>query len=144
MTVALPDVNVLVALALPEMVHHRRCVDWFVRHSKSGFATCATTEAGFVRLCMNPTVVPTSVSARDAFALLARWRELPGYQFISADQPLTLESMPADRLRGHRQVTDAVLLSLARQHGARLVTLDAGLTALCAEDHWRACVEVLS
>lgn len=31
---------------------------------------------------------------------------------------------------GHRQVTDAHLLALARRHGGRLVTFDAGLLAL--------------
>jgi predicted nucleic acid-binding protein len=31
---------------------------------------------------------------------------------------------------GHRQVTDAYLVSLARQHGGRLATFDQGLAAL--------------
>jgi uncharacterized protein len=34
---------------------------------------------------------------------------------------------------GHRQVTDAYLVALARHHGARLATLDRGLAALHGE-----------
>jgi predicted nucleic acid-binding protein len=35
-----------------------------------------------------------------------------------------------DGVIGHRQVTDAYLAQLARQHNARLATFDAGLAAL--------------
>lgn len=35
---------------------------------------------------------------------------------------------------GHRQVTDAYLVALARHHGGRLATLDRGLAALHGED----------
>ena len=35
---------------------------------------------------------------------------------------------------GYRQVTDAHLLTLARRHGVRLVTFDAGLHALAGAD----------
>ena len=36
----------------------------------------------------------------------------------------------AGRLIGHRQVTDAVLLHVARSQGMRLATLDGGLRTL--------------
>jgi uncharacterized protein len=34
---------------------------------------------------------------------------------------------------GHRQVTDAYLVALARHHGGRVATLDRGLAALHGE-----------
>jgi len=34
---------------------------------------------------------------------------------------------------GHRQITDAYLVALARHHGDRVVTLDKGLAALHGE-----------
>jgi uncharacterized protein len=37
-------------------------------------------------------------------------------------------------LNGHRQVTDAVLLTLARRHGLRLTTFDTGVQALAGGD----------
>ena len=33
-------------------------------------------------------------------------------------------------LRGHRQITDAWLLTLAMRHGARLLTFDSGIAQL--------------
>ena len=38
------------------------------------------------------------------------------------------------RLGGHRQVTDAVLLTVARRHGVELVTFDAGIADLARGD----------
>jgi predicted nucleic acid-binding protein len=38
-------------------------------------------------------------------------------------------------LSGHRQITDAYLLSLAISHKGRLVSFDAGITALVPEQH---------
>jgi hypothetical protein len=38
------------------------------------------------------------------------------------------------RLVGHRQVPDAHLLALARRHGTRVATFDAGLRALGGDD----------
>jgi predicted nucleic acid-binding protein len=35
---------------------------------------------------------------------------------------------------GHRQVTDAYLVALARRHGGHVATLDAGLAALHGDD----------
>lgn len=144
MTRALLDVNVLMALAWPEAQHHGLCIRWFGRHSAEGFATCSVTESGFVRLCMNPAAAPRVIAAEDALSLLGRWRELPGFQFLPADRPLSPAELPVKRLRGHRQVTDAVLLGLARRHGARLVTLDARVSALCPDDSWRSCLDVLA
>ncbi len=38
-----------------------------------------------------------------------------------------------DRIQGYRQVTDALLLSLAIQHGGQLATLDTRLAQLHPE-----------
>ena len=43
-----------------------------------------------------------------------------GHQFLSDDISFTDEDVPT--LTGHRQVTDAHLLTLARRRGVRLVT----------------------
>ena len=34
------------------------------------------------------------------------------------------------RIQGYRQITDAVLVSLAMQHGGRLATFDGGIKSL--------------
>ena len=58
--IALPDVNVLIALAWPNHVHHhpaRPARSWFAANRSTGWATCPLTEAGFVRISCNRSAV---------------------------------------------------------------------------------------
>jgi predicted nucleic acid-binding protein len=48
------DVNLLLALAWPNHQFHRRARVWFAEHAGAGWATCAVTQLGFVRLSSNP------------------------------------------------------------------------------------------
>lgn len=123
---SLLDVNVLVALAWPNHVHHRTARAWFRRNAKPGWSTCPLTESGFVRVSCNPAT-PHAVTLAEAFALLERIRRIEGHQFWEDDISL-VASPHVDRTRiaSHRQVTDAHLLALARRHGGRLVTFDQG------------------
>ena len=50
--VGLLDVNVLVALLVPEHQHHAASMDWFTAQAgQRGWATCAVTELGVIRVC---------------------------------------------------------------------------------------------
>lgn len=49
--VGLLDVNVLVALLVPEHQHHAAALEWFPTEGHSGWATCAVTELGVIRVC---------------------------------------------------------------------------------------------
>lgn len=125
--VSLLDINVLLALAWPNHQHHAVAEDWFLRHAKSGWATCAVTELGFVRLSANPAYSANSVSPLDAIELLTELREIGKHHFWEAmPSVLDLASLP---LAGHRQLTDALLVVLAEQQQGRVVTFDAGLKA---------------
>lgn len=130
MSVALLDVNMLIALAWPSHVHHRLAQRWFSRHHASGWATCPLTQHAFVRLSSNPKIIPEAVTPKEAMALLDSVVSMKSHQFWQDDISLLNESVPSGLLLGHRQVTDAYLLGLAIHHGGRLVTLDSGLTAL--------------
>jgi predicted nucleic acid-binding protein len=55
-------------------------------------------------------------------------RTLDGHRFLVDDVSVTDADAP--RMSGHRQVTDAHLLALARRGGMRLVTFDAGARTL--------------
>jgi predicted nucleic acid-binding protein len=58
----------------------------------------------------------------------------PGHVFWSDDVSLaTDELVPRKRIVGHRQVTDAHLLSLAMRRRGRLVTFDRGILQLVPE-----------
>lgn len=125
---ALLDVNALVALAWDSHVHHEAVRAWFAANSGEGWATCPVTESGFVRVSSNPKVLPSFVAVEVARSVLSALRDVGGHRFLANDVSLTDSDVPP--LVGHRQVTDAQLLTLARRHGTRLVTFDAGVAVL--------------
>src|SRR5580704_8277546 len=125
---ALLDVNALIALAWDSHVHHARIRAWFAVHSSGGWATCPLTESGFVRVSSNPKVLPTAVGIDAARAVLSALRALDAHRFLTDDVSLCDSDVPT--MTGHRQVTDAHLLTLARRYDVRLVTFDSGVLAL--------------
>ena len=133
--IVLLDVNVLIALAWPNHVHHAAARAWFEERREVGWATCPLTEAGFVRVSCNPSVVRHSVTPIDAIGVLGRLTQLGSHTFWSLDQSiLHLPEPIGSRLQGYRQVTDAVLLAAAMQRNGQLATLDSGIEGLVAEN----------
>jgi toxin-antitoxin system PIN domain toxin len=128
---ALLDVNALVALAWDSHVHHARMRAWFADHSRAGWQTCPVTEAGFVRVSANPKVLPQPIDVWTARDVLVALRATDGHGFLADEVSLTDHDVPAPH--GYRQVTDAHLLTLARRHGVRLVTFDAGIVPIAQE-----------
>lgn len=88
------------------------------------FHTCSVTEGTFLRLHMMLATDTTSAAAWKNLALI---QSDPMHRFI--DDGFSYENVSNKGLQGHKQVTDAWLAQLARRHGARLATLDAGLVA---------------
>lgn len=131
--VALLDVNVLVALAWPNHTHHALAAAWFDEAASRGWATTPFTEAGFVRVSANRRILPAATSPTIALDLLNRLTALPGYEFWPDDVRLVTDAETARQLRGHRQITDAHLLTLARHRGGRLVTFDQALAQFDAD-----------
>ena len=123
--VSLLDVNVLVALFDPDHVHHDLAHDWFADHRADGWATCAVTENGFVRVTSNPRYRPEPPRPALALDRLRRFCA-SGHHHFWADE-VSLRDTELFNLavaRGHRQVTDVFLLGLARRMGGRLATFD--------------------
>ncbi len=132
--IALLDVNVLIALAWPNHVHHAAARAWFETRRREGWATCPLTEAGFVRVSCNPSVVRHTVTPLDAIAVLQRLSRLGSHTFWPLNQSITdLPESIGIRLQGYRQITDAVLLAAAMQRKGQLATLDAGMEGLVSE-----------
>ena len=128
---ALLDVNLLVALAWPNHVHHAVAHAWFQRNQSNGWATCPVSQAGFVRVSSNKKIIPEARTPREAMRLLQRITELPHHQFWSDDIDFASSSLIAtEKLLGFRQVTDAHLLAIALRHEGRLATLDRGLRSI--------------
>lgn len=139
---ALLDVNLLVALAWPNHVHHRAAASWFRSHHEAGWATCPLTESSFVRVSSNRRVIPTARPVSEAIEVLQALRSQPGHQFWKDDVSLaTSTEIDVSNLKGYRQVTDAHLLTLAVRRQGRLATFDRGVAHLApAAKH----VELLS
>ena len=119
MTVHLLDADVLIALTVVEHEHHARTSAWASGITR--FAVCPVVEGALVRF-----LVRVGESARVAQEVLGAIHALPGCDFWS--DSLSYTESDLDRVRGHRQITDAYLVSLVTDHAdATLATLDEGL-----------------
>jgi uncharacterized protein len=121
---ALLDVNVLIALLDSDHIHHVRAATWLSENIAAGWASCAITQNGCVRIMSQPGYPNALPAARVA----ERLREATGtrhHRFVAGDLSLLDEQrFDAEQLLGHRQVTDAWLLGLAVEHGLQFVTFD--------------------
>jgi uncharacterized protein len=129
--VALLDVNALVALAWDTHVHHEAIGAWF--DARTGpWATCPVSEAGFVRVSSNPRVLAGAIGVAEARGVLRDLRGVGDHRFLVNHVSLTDSDVPP--IVGHRQVTDALLLTVARRAGVPLVTFDSKLAALAGDE----------
>jgi uncharacterized protein len=125
------DLNVLFALAWPNHQFHavstRR-----LEVAGQRWATCALTQLGFIRLSCNPAAASSPKFPYEAACLLAAMVEDPLHVYLDVlgmpSEPLTSEIFKL--VTGHKQITDAYLLNLARRHKATFVTFDRKLQAL--------------
>lgn len=131
----LPDVNVLVALLSTNHAYHDLAGDWFA--STARFATTPITEAGLVRMAMNPAVMGTEVTAPQAIASLGSLRADTRAEFIPDDSSLAEASIDLVGLAGHKQVTDLHLVNLVARHSGVLVTLDRKIRPVLAPEDQR-------
>lgn len=124
MSRALFDVNVLLAMLDTEHLHHRRAREWLEAEIRFGWASCAITQNGYVRIVSQPSY-PARVTTAHAVGLLARACATDRHEFWPCDVSL-LDATAIDRTRLHgpNQLTDAYLLALAVAHGGRLATFD--------------------
>jgi toxin-antitoxin system PIN domain toxin len=127
------DVNLLLALAWPNHLHHREAASWFANNRRHGFRTCPITQTGFVRISSNPAFTPDAVSPLEAVHLLARIADLPGHDFWPDDLSVPA-AIAESRILGHRQLTDLYLLKLTANHGGVFATLDRGAAALAKSE----------
>jgi len=123
--VHLLDSNILIALATPEHSLNARAAAWYrIGHR---FATCPITQGALYRFHLRAGVDATAESAK---LLLESISTLPLHEFWPDD--VSYLDLPSARITGHKQVTDAYLVLLARSRGGTLVTMDRALAALHA------------
>jgi len=139
---ALLDLNVLVALTWPSHIHHKAAHAWLTANRQHTWATCPITQSGLLRISSNPKIIPEAVSPAQALTLLNTLVELPEHQFWPDAVSVTDSPVfQGKTLLGHRQVTDAYLLSLCIHNEGRLVTFDKAIKTMAAG--YSDCVCVL-
>jgi predicted nucleic acid-binding protein len=102
-----------------------RAAAWFRKGHR--FATCPITQGALFRFHLRAGVEATAESAK---LLLESISSLPRHEFWADD--VSYLDMPTRGIVGHRQVTDAYLVLLARKHGGSVATMDQALAAVHA------------
>ena len=143
--VALFDVNLLVALFDPDHIHHDLAHDWFEDHQQNGWATCAVTENGFVRVLANPAYGATVTRPKELIERLAQFCSTRHHVFWTDTVSFSDKAIfnPA-MIRGHRQVTDVYLLGLAKKMGGCLATFDRTIPLDAVAGATRSTLAILS
>jgi toxin-antitoxin system PIN domain toxin len=142
---ALLDVNLLVALFDPDHVHHDLAHDWFTDNRGRGWATCSTTENGFVRIVANPAYGSEVRRPADLIGMLKRMCGSKGHRFWEETVSFRDETLfDSGRLANHRQVTDVYLLGLAQRHGGCLATFDRTIPVAAIVGARRDVLEVIA
>lgn len=129
---ALLDVNILLALLWSDHADHDRVVRWHSSWMPKKWALCPFTEAGFLRISLNPAFISGRARTTTLLETLRQLRTKSGYcRLDAAPDPADPRFATVwERVQGHRQITDAMLLCLAIAEDVHLVTMDAGLAAL--------------
>ncbi len=127
--VALLDVSLLIALFDAEHINHEVAHDWFADHHASGWATCAMTQNGFVRILANSRYGSAEIYRPvDLLTRLRQFSTTRHHVFWPDSVSLTdVKLFNPLLIRGHRQVSDIYLLGLAKKMGGCLATLDGGI-----------------
>lgn len=129
--VGLLDVNALIALFWKPHPFHESCQRWMGTAGRSGWATCAMTEAGLVRILSNPAFAKRPPSVHQAIELLELAKEnQPGHRFWKDEISLAEIGARWKPPLGHKQVTDAYLLSLVVHCTGKIVTFDGRMQHL--------------
>ena len=113
------DVNLILASRWTTHSDHLAAKAWI--DSAGEFYTCAITELGFLRISLSAAYQATWNESQEA---LEKLHARPGHRFLSdnVDGAASPETSSKD-------TTDAHLVTLAKQHGLKLATLDATLMA---------------
>lgn len=123
--IGLIDVNVLVALLLRVHEHHGRARRWLEEEGeRDGWATCALTELGAIRICAQLPSSKEPKATAEAIVLLHEASKAHMY-WPDTVSPATVTEVRSAATA--KQVSDRYLLGLAKRNGGRLVTFDRGL-----------------
>jgi len=129
------DANALIALGWPAHEHHERMLAWFGQHARRGWATTAFTQAAFVRIISQPAFAGHSIGVAETSELLLRNLAHRKHVFVALDFGIEeVLGRCTGGVVGHRQITDAYLLTAAARQQMKLLTFDSGVRQLLATE----------
>ena len=127
------DANALIALGWPTHEHHSRMISWFRQHARAGWASTAFTQSAFVRIVSQRAFSGRSIAIGEVAELLLRNTAHTKHRLVALDFGFAeVWAACTGGILGHRQITDAWLLTAAIKNGIRLLTFDAGIRSLLA------------
>ena len=120
---ALLDVNVLIALLDRQHEHHQAALRWLEENVQHGWATCAVTENGVLRIMSQPNYAhPWQIDV--VAEALVDLTDTERHEFWPDASLLTPGVIDWSQVASAKQITDLYLLALAAQNNGRLVTFD--------------------
>lgn len=120
---SLLDVNVLIALLDPDHVRHEFARQWLRGNIAHGWATCAITQNGCLRI-MSQRTYAHPMSPERVVKLLEEAIDTEHHEFWPGASLLTPGVIDWPQVAAPKQITDLYLLALAAQNNGRLVTFD--------------------
>jgi uncharacterized protein len=122
----LPDINVWLALADENHIHHERAQTYWRTEAFTKIAFCRISMMGFLRLVTRPGVLSSSLSIEEAWDIYHRYRSCDGIVFLpeSDTAELTFELLTRSVNFTPRLWTDAYLAAFAIASGSRIVSFD--------------------
>ena len=123
----LPDVNVWLALADGNHVHHAAAQHYWQHQAAGVVAFCRVSMLGFLRLSTHRGVLSRPLTAAEACDIYHAWRRDGGVGFV--DEPPAAEALFRELTCQpgfpRHLWTDAWLAACARNAGCRVVSFDA-------------------
>lgn len=133
------DANALIALGWPTHEHHPAMVRWFRQHARAGWATTALTQSAFVRIVSQPAFAGRPIAIVEAAELLLRNTAHAKHRLVALNFGFAdVLAACTGGILGHRQVTDAWLLTAAIRNEMKLLTFDGGIGQLLSIAQERA------
>lgn len=118
----LADGNLLIALTVVDHVHHQAALDWF-EQSGPELATCPITQGTLLRF-----LIRQGTGTNTALEVLDQLTAQPWHHFWPDSLAYTSEHLVG--VIGHRQVTNAYLVALARANHGLVASFDKGLASI--------------
>jgi toxin-antitoxin system PIN domain toxin len=129
---ALVDVNILVAAHRADHPHHGRCRELLDGPLRRGFAWCAHTRHGFLRLVTHPSVFAPPTPMPVALAAWDAWTGRPAAERLpdTSRSDTRFAELCRDLGAAGNAVYDLHLAALALVHDRELASLDAGFARI--------------